>query len=173
MPLKKVNDGRYPALLLPRQLLQGWRGARGPSDPAANADGFETDYERACAKGFVATVAVGPGVGLVFLRESAPISWVQLTPSCALIVREAASDGSSFTEELIDSIVRAPHFTDTGVTFDLHERECLFLPAAFAGDEAEATAVPVFLEPGLYEVATERRSTEHAELLVHRLQRSG
>lgn len=172
--IRFANDGG-PLIVLPRELLPFWEGAdkrSGGRVIAAEADEglgefAGTDYARACAAGgWVSTIAVGDGHGLILGADEdfQGVRWLRLAefPGIMLILPIYAEED---TQQVLVMALRRTldeGWREVFPAFQVASGELVLLHAANTGEEVREArdkecatigdAIPWQIEPGLYTV---------------------
>jgi hypothetical protein len=141
-----------------------WRGTQGSSTGAA-----VTDYERACNESdYLARIACGSSQVLVLGDEPAQAAFVA-APTGLVIARwiacESLAEAHAMLAELPSDL---PHL-QAAVQFTVNASELWMLDASATGSDLNGICAVTPIEPGTYNVTTERFETVGSfEFLIHR-----
>jgi hypothetical protein len=178
-----------PLIVVPAGIAHRWRGATFSTglallDPRTRQrENFPQidDYTRACAiEGFLGTVKIGRGKGLVLTGERAPATFI-LKNEGSIIVRVAYSDLSD--DHIVNLVESAPAaiWESTAFQIQVSRGGLLIFDSVFAGDDlpakpGEGANVPwikLRLLPGGYQIDTAiYEPTSETQLILHRLKPS-
>lgn len=176
-----IESGGGPLLLVPRDLIGFWEGARDvapfrevAADSRWKDGGRATDYDRACDVGdLLGIIDVGPGYAVVLGDEPLPTTWMPAEDGGGMLVRwVAADDDESALALALQGMAEAEW--ESGPVFHVSEESLVLFDSAIAGDEQPRDELEVTVRPGRYQFHTARvqRDDGEAEVLLHRLERS-
>jgi hypothetical protein len=168
--------GKGPLLLISRDLLPAWSGIEVPERRVVRAafrwgrsEARACDYDRACdVNGYVGTLRVGKGQGLVLNDVPMPTAWRASRQGGGLFVRQEYADPGTDFRALLRRARRS--FTPERAVFRIARPEAVLFVSSWPGEEVEDGDHLAFrLRPGRYTVHTARFCPdEQTAVVLHR-----
>lgn len=164
MKIVWVNTSGGPLICATLTALSRWRGAVGGC-----ADGGRTDYERACDQpDYLSTISCGTDQVLVLGDEPLQSAFAR-TGDGLVIVRWVSCVSADRAEQVIELLPSVLPEQEAAQLVQLNDSRLCLVDAALDGAHAMTKASCIDIEPGYYEVTTERHvSKQEFDFLVHR-----